>query len=41
VPRQQAVGKDAVMGTGEFADPGTPAVSPAPGDADDESGAPD
>jgi hypothetical protein len=31
VPRQQAVGKDAAMGGGEFADPATPAEEPAPG----------
>jgi hypothetical protein len=36
VPRQQAVGKDAVMGTGEFADPATAPVGPAPGDDADE-----
>jgi hypothetical protein len=36
VPRQQAVGRDAVMGGGEFADPATPPTAAAPGSVDDD-----
>jgi hypothetical protein len=38
VPRQQAVGRDAAMGSGEFADPATPPTAAAPGSVVEDRG---